>query len=77
MKLVRFFARLIFGFVFISSGWFKIMDPVGTGLQVTEYLNAAHLDFLSFASIPAGMALVSHSLSIATIPLIMMIFGIG
>ncbi len=28
-------------------------------------------------SIPAGMALVSHSLSIATIPLIMMIFGIG
>lgn len=57
MKLVRFFARLIFGFVFISSGWFKIMDPVGTGLQVTEYLNAAHLDFLSFASIPAGMAL--------------------
>lgn len=28
-------------------------------------------------SVPAGMALVSHSLSIATIPLIMMIFGIG
>lgn len=28
-------------------------------------------------SIPAGMALVSHTLSIATIPLIMMIFGIG
>ncbi len=28
-------------------------------------------------SIPAGMALVSHSLSIITIPLIMMIFGIG
>ena len=28
-------------------------------------------------SVPAGMALVSHSLSIATIPLIMMIFKIG
>ena len=28
-------------------------------------------------SVPAGMALVSHSLSIITIPLIMMIFGIG
>ena len=28
-------------------------------------------------SVPAGMALVSHALSIATIPLIMMIFGIG
>ena len=28
-------------------------------------------------SVPAGMALVSHTLSIATIPLIMMIFGIG
>ena len=28
-------------------------------------------------SVPAGMSLVSHSLSIATIPLIMMIFGIG
>lgn len=28
-------------------------------------------------SVPAGMALVSHSLSIATIPLVMMIFNIG
>ena len=28
-------------------------------------------------SVPAGMALISHSLSIATIPLIMMIFKIG
>ena len=28
-------------------------------------------------SVPAGMALLSHSLSIATIPLIMMIFGTG
>ena len=28
-------------------------------------------------SVPAGMALVSHSLSIATIPLLMMIFSIG
>lgn len=28
-------------------------------------------------SVPAGMALISHSLSIATVPLIMMIFGIG
>ena len=28
-------------------------------------------------SVPAGMALISHTLSIATIPLIMMIFGIG
>ncbi len=28
-------------------------------------------------SVPAGMALISHALSIVTIPLIMMIFGIG
>ena len=28
-------------------------------------------------SVPAGMALISHSVSIATIPLVMMIFGIG
>ena len=28
-------------------------------------------------SVPAGMALVSHTLSIATIPIVMMIFGIG
>ena len=28
-------------------------------------------------SVPAGMALVSHALSIATIPLVMMLFGIG
>lgn len=57
MKILRFFARLIFGLVFVTSGWLKIMDPIGTGLQITEYLQAAHLGFLSFASVPAGIVL--------------------
>lgn len=57
MKTVRFFARLIFGLTFIVSGFFKITDPVGTGLIVGEYLKAMHLDFASFLALPGGILL--------------------
>lgn len=57
MRALRFFARLIFGLTFIVSGFFKITDPVGTGLIVGEYLKAMHLDFAGFLSLPGGILL--------------------
>lgn len=49
--------RLIFGLTFVLSGFVKLVDPVGTGLVVQEYLNVIHLSFLSFLSVPTGILL--------------------
>ncbi len=57
MAFLLFIARIIFGTVFIISGFFKLTDPIGTGLIITEYLNAAHVGFFAFASIPVGIIL--------------------
>ena len=57
MRVLRFFAHILFGLVFLVSGWLKILDPMGTGLIVSAYFNAAHLGFLSVISIPVGVGL--------------------
>ena len=46
----RRFCALLIGLVFLVSGVLKLMDPVGTGLKMIEYLKFLHLDFF----IPAG-----------------------
>lgn len=57
IRTLMFVLRLIFGVTFILSGFFKLTDPVGTGLIVEEYLNALHMGFLRFGAVPFGMAL--------------------
>lgn len=57
MRFLRGLARVIFALTFIVSGFLKLIDPVGTGLIVGEYLSWLHLDFLSFAQIGLGIAL--------------------
>lgn len=57
MKHQHVIVRLIFGLTFIFSGFVKIIDPVGTGLVIQEYLNLSHLDFLSFMRVFIGIAL--------------------
>lgn len=42
----RRFAAILIGIVFLGSGLLKLMDPVGTGLIVTEYFRFLHLKFL-------------------------------
>ena len=44
------FCGFITGFVFFISGILKLMDPVGTGLIVKEYLDFIHLGFLEPAA---------------------------
>lgn len=57
LRVLMFLLRLVFGVTFILSGFFKLTDPVGTGLIVEEYLGALHLDFLRFGAIPFGILL--------------------
>ena len=41
LRVLMFLLRLIFGVTFILSGFFKLTDPVGTGLIVEEYLGSS------------------------------------
>ena len=55
LRLKRF-CGFITGFVFFMGGILKLMDPVGAGLVMGEYLDFMHLKFLGFAAKPLGAA---------------------
>ena len=55
-RLRRLCAFLI-GLVFLASGLLKLLDPVGTGLIISEYLKFFHIGFLQGASKALGMGL--------------------
>lgn len=57
MKHQLVIVRLIFGLTFIFSGFVKLIDPVGTGLVIQEYLNIINFDFLSFMRVFIGVVL--------------------
>ena len=55
-RLRRLCAFLI-GLVFLASGLLKLLDPVGTGLIISEYLKFFHIGFLQGTSKALGMGL--------------------
>lgn len=57
LRILMFLFRLVFGVTFVLSGFFKLTDPVGTGLIVDEYLRVLHLSFLDFGAVAFGMVL--------------------
>jgi len=59
MRLLRGLFRIVFSLTFILSGILKLIDPVGTGLIVKEYLGFMHLDFLLPAALGLGIALAT------------------
>ena len=54
---IRRLCSVLLGLVFFTAGMLKLMDPVGAGLVVDEYLKFLHLDWLAFASKSIGVAL--------------------
>lgn len=59
MRLLMALCRTILGLTLIISGLLKLIDPVGTGLLVKEYLSFMHLGFLNGGAIAFGIALSS------------------
>ena len=59
MRFLRALCRVLFALTFILSGILKLLDPVGTGLIVHEYLSFMHLDFLDSGAIVLGIALAT------------------
>ncbi len=66
-NVFRRFCAFLVGMVFFLSGLLKLLDPVGAGLVVGEYLKFFHLGFLSAFSLIVGvsMALVETILGTA------------
>ena len=59
MRFIRGLLRVLFSLTFILSGILKLLDPVGTGLIVKEYIAFMHLDFLEPAAVGLGIALAT------------------
>lgn len=59
MRYLRGLCRVMFALTFILSGFFKLIDPVGTGLIVKEYFDFLHLAFLDTVTVEAGMILAT------------------
>ena len=57
MRLIRAICRVIFGTLFVFSGFLKAIDPIGTALKIKEYLGAFHLSAIDFISIPSAVLL--------------------
>lgn len=66
---LRRLCSVILGLVYFIAGMLKLMDPVGAGLVVDEYLKFFHLGGLAFASktLGVGMALLETLLGAALI----------
>ena len=54
---LRRFCAILIGLVFLVSGLLKLLDPVGTGLIVSEYFKFFHLGFLQGPAKGFGMVL--------------------
>jgi len=54
---LRRFAASLIGLVFVISGLLKLLDPVGTGLIVSEYFKFFHMGFLGGAAKGFGVFL--------------------
>ncbi len=56
MRTIKRISAAVIGFIFFFAGFFKLMDPVGTGLIVEEYFKFLHLGLLRPASGFVGCA---------------------
>lgn len=59
MRIIRAVCRILFSLVFVCAGILKIIDPVGTGLIVKEYLSIIHITAADFPAICLGTGLAT------------------
>ncbi len=59
MKGIRGILRALLGLTFLFSGFVKIIDPVGSGMIMGEYLKFMHLSYFDFAAPIASSIMAS------------------
>ena len=57
-------ARIIFGLVFLFSGFVKAVDPLGTAYKISDYLEAFSLTPLDFLAFPSALILIATEFTI-------------
>ena len=57
-------ARIIFGLVFLFSGFVKAVDPLGTAYKISDYLEAFSLTSLDILAFPASLLLIATEFTI-------------
>ncbi|MBR6212965.1 MAG: hypothetical protein IKQ64_07995 [Bacteroidales bacterium] len=56
-KGIRRLCSVLLGLVYFGAGMLKLMDPVGAGLVVTEYLEFLHMEWLGPLAKPIGVSM--------------------
>ena len=54
---IRRFCAFLTGVVFFISGTFKLLDPVGAALVISDYYKFFHVGFMDFSSLPVALTL--------------------
>lgn len=56
--------RLLFGCIFLFSGYVKAIDPLGTNYKILDYLEALHLTGLDHLALAASVILCAFELTL-------------
>lgn len=64
MKILRSLFRWLVGATFIFSGFVKVIDPLGYGYKIADYLEAMHLESIDSIALPMAIVLAVFELVI-------------
>ncbi len=57
MKILLWVSRILFGGIFIFSGFVKAIDPLGSAYKFQDYFMAFDVEWMSFLALPAAVML--------------------